>query len=492
MIRLLATSAVLAFAVPAVATVTYTGHVAVPGAATDLSGVSPDFGGNRLSFGSDLFQERGNIFWGNTDRGPGGGVIGFQPRVHQFSLDIQPDGSVNGFTLTDTVRFSDQQGVALDGLNPLLLNGSKSVLGRSFDPEGLVRLKNGNFLVSDEYGPSVYEFDPTGTMIRAFEVPDNLKPRRADGTVNYVDGRSATPDSERVVRGRQDNRGYEGLTVTPDGKYALAVLQDPLMEEGGPGGREGRRSRNVRVVKYDMATGTAVAQYIYQLESLADINARIPGDADDFAPTSQGRNIGMSAIMALSNGLFLVLERDNRGFGVDPVISGQLPVGTKRVYLVDFSSATDVSAISLNGTNDLPPGVRPAGKMLWLDIQAELEAAGVTVAEKMEGIAFGPRIDGGRSFVVVTDNDFSVTQSGSGEQFDLCTNADGSLFSQVTLGAGCPDGQALIPSYAYVFKVTGDSLAAVVPEPATWAMLIAGFGLVGTAVRRRRSSARHV
>jgi hypothetical protein len=29
----------------------------------------------------------------------------------------------------------------------------------------------------------------------------------------------------------------------------------------------------------------------------------------------------------------------------------------------------------------------------------------------------------------------------------------------------------------------------VIPEPATWAMLIAGFGLVGTAMRRRRASA---
>jgi hypothetical protein len=27
-----------------------------------------------------------------------------------------------------------------------------------------------------------------------------------------------------------------------------------------------------------------------------------------------------------------------------------------------------------------------------------------------------------------------------------------------------------------------------VPEPATWTMLIAGFGLVGTAVRRRREA----
>jgi hypothetical protein len=31
------------------------------------------------------------------------------------------------------------------------------------------------------------------------------------------------------------------------------------------------------------------------------------------------------------------------------------------------------------------------------------------------------------------------------------------------------------------------SLAAAVPEPETYAMLLAGFGLIGTMVRRRRS-----
>ncbi len=486
MIRPIVPLVAAAMSVPAVATVSYTGHIGVPGAATDLSGLGPAFGGNRLSFGSDLFYARGaKTFWGNTDRGPGGGVIGFQPRVHAFALDIQPDGSVAGFTLKRTVLFTDTDGTPLDGLNPGLLNGDKSVLGRSFDPEGLVRLKNGHFLVADEYGPSLYEFDRNGRLVRAFEVPDNLKPLTSGGTLNYVDGRGAAP-GVRVETGRQDNRGYEGLTLSPDGKFAWAVLQDPLMQEGGPGGREGRRSRNLRVVKFDVETGKAVAQYIYQLEALADINGRIPGTADDFAPTAQGRNIGLSGIIALPNGKFLVLERDNRGLGVDPVLEGMRPVGTKRVYLVDFAGATDVSSISLAGSNNLPPGVIPASKTLWLDIQAELERVGVMVTEKMEGIAFGPNIAGGRSFIVVTDNDFSVTQTGAGEQFDVCTNALGTIVQQVTLGAACPDGLALIPSFAYVFRVSGTSLAAAgVPEPATWAMLIAGFGLIGRAARRR-------
>ena len=93
----------------------------------------------------------------------------------------------------------------------------------SFDPEGIVVGRGGHLFVADEYGPSLYEFSPRGRFLRAFEIPDNLKPTQSDGTRNYVDGRRPT-----ITSGRQDNRGFEGLAINPAGTKLYGVLQDPF------------------------------------------------------------------------------------------------------------------------------------------------------------------------------------------------------------------------------------------------------------------------
>lgn len=446
---------------------------------------------NRLGgFGSDLFYDDSNKVWyGLVDRGPGGGLIPFETRVEKFTMDVNAsNGAISNFQLLDTIKFRNASG-AYNGLNPGLLNGDKSVLGNSFDPEGLVVNKsNGHFYVADEYGPSVIEFDQTGSFVRQFTTPANLIATQPDGPdagsdpdLNYVDGRPT------ITKGRQDNRGFEGLTISNDGSKMYAVLQDPLVNEGtstlGVEQTQGRRSRNVRIVEFDTATGDATKQVIYQLESLADINDRTPGaGANDFTANQQGRSIGVSAILALGDGKFLVLERDNRGIGVDPTVNA-LPVGSKRIYQIDISNATDVSAISLAGNNNLPAGVVPVTKTLYIDIQAQLIAKGLPIFEKYESLMFGPSLaNGQRTLMIASDNDVSVTQSGSGAQFDVCRNpTTGAYTYNNAFGGGCPAGSFLIPSTILSF--------AEVPEPVTGALLMGGVGAMAWMRRRKRAGA---
>jgi uncharacterized repeat protein (TIGR01451 family) len=438
--------------------------VAITGNTTDLASGS-GANANRLGgFGSDFFYDyRNNVYYGLADRGPGGGVISYETRVDQFSIDIDPaTGAINSYQLLQTIPFVIPAGTTLNGityttdtpfngLNATLLNGNGGILGQSQDPEGFVVGANGNFFVSDEYGPSVYEFSPTGRFVRAFTQPSNVLPQ-VNGSPNYAGDVTSTT-------GRQDNRGYEGLAISPDGTKLFAVFQDPLQQEGTP---TGRNSRNVRIVRFDIATGLSDAQYIYQLESLADINNRLPGTANDFGATSQGRNIGISSIVSLNNNELLVVERDNRGFGVADPLAATI-VGSKQVFKINLTGATDVSNISLAGTNTLPVGVTPVGKSLFLDLASAIQGAGQLVPEKIEGLAIGPQLtDGSFALVVATDNDFSVTQDAGNIQFDVYTNGISTV--QVPLDSAppaAPTGEpayALIPSYLYSFKTQPTSL----------------------------------
>lgn len=471
-------------ALPAAAAVTFAGSVDVAGGAPDLStlGNAPNL--NRLSFGSDLIYNPGTqTYYGISDRGPGGGTIEWAPRIEAFKLAVNAtSGAISGFDLIQTIEFRQSNGHVYSGLFPNRLPGGNSgTLGKSLDSEGIARLSNGHFIVSDEYGPSIYETDQNGKFIRAFTQPQNVIPK-AGATPEYVAGRPT------ITSGRQDNRGYEGVTLSGDGKTAWGILQDPLVNEGAS--NDGRRSRNTRIVQFDVATGVATAQYIYRLESIDDINARLPGTANDFGATNQGRSIGASSITWIGGTRFLVIERDNRGQGAD-ILAGAgtpLPVASKRVYLIDLAGATDVTNISLAGSNALPGGVTAVSKTLFLDFQAALEAQGLTLPEKLEGLAIGPRLAGGGfALLLATDNDFSVTQNGSGMQFDVCTDR-----TQVAIGSPCAGGATLIPSRLYSFAVTGADAAGfaaslfAVPEPTTWVLMIGGFGLVGAAQRRQR------
>eukprot|EP00877_Chromochloris_zofingiensis_P007711 jgi/Chrzof1/3193/Cz12g15110.t1 len=198
-------------------------------------------------------------------------------------------------------------------------------------------------------------------------------------------------------------------------------MQDALQQEGtNPETLQpnGRFSRNLRIVKYDVKSGRSTAQYIYPLDLVDDINTRTD---NDFAANAQGRNIGVSSIYPLSDTQFLVLERDNRGVGADNASPASVDVAHKRIYKIDISRATDVANIPLTNTNTLPAGVEAVTKNLVVDLVTLFKNNNAPLMEKLEGVSIGPKLeDGSHSVIVVNDNDFSVTQDADDVQSDVC------------------------------------------------------------------------
>jgi len=361
----------------------YVNGLALDGSALDLSG-GTNANNGRIGYFSDIhYDAKRKHWWGLSDRGPGGGVLDYETRVQRFKLDIDKNtGAIGGFKVLQTVIFRDEMGNALNGLAP----NPTSVIGLSFDPEGFViHPKNGRFLVSDEYGPSLYEFDREGYRVRTFQTPANLVPRSALGVPNFAS------DANNTL-GKRTNRGFEGLAITPDGAYVYAMLQSAMLDEGGSGGVCNR------IVKFDTSTGAAVGQYAYQMDG-----------------SSQGR--GISALLALNDTEFLVLERNNRGVG--PGADNIAPFN-KKVFKIDLGNATDVSGVTFASAG-CPDGKvsKNATPFLDLALNGPAELAG-KVPEKWEGLAVGPRLDDGSYLMLAgTDNDYSVTQSAGNVQYDV-------------------------------------------------------------------------
>jgi hypothetical protein len=236
---------------------------------------------NRFGFFSDLFYDHHSGDWfALADRGAAAGLAKYETRVQRLAIHFHHDGSIDTAKILETIRFKRADGTPFDGENPLLLNGNVGVLGQSFDPEGFVVGRDGSFFVADEYGPSVYEFDKHGVFVRAFATPANVLPKAAGGVLDFFN------DRPTLKSGRQSGRGFEGLAINPSGSKLYAILQEPLAEEGSG---DGRFSRNLRIVEYDIALGTSTKQFIYVTDSIDDINLAAPTPADKFAANAQGR-----------------------------------------------------------------------------------------------------------------------------------------------------------------------------------------------------------
>ena len=359
--------------------------------------------------------------YGLTDRGPNvdgpdGSKIepfqGFVPSIGKFTL--KKDGSAklvkriklrakDGTPYNGQVNAQASTGETITDLNGKVLPASPY----GYDSEGLVALKDGTFWVSDEYGPFITHFDKRGRAIKRLSPFDGTLPRE--------------------LALRTPNRGMEGLTITPDGRTLVGIMQSALTQSdaGKP-----KSVAVTRIVTVDLKT-KQTREYAYVLDNPKELGTAV------------------SEIAALSATRFVVDERD-----------GELgPTAVKKLYEVDLADATDVGPRTTAGTYDPTTGVRlggksleavagtgdtaatttalttagvtPVAKKLYLDLGALTRAAapGGTFFDhdKIEGVAV---LDGGRKIIVSNDSDFGIgDSSGDAAPFGLVakTRPDGSV-----------------------------------------------------------------
>ena len=278
------------------------------------------------SYGSGASYDRqAGILYLTTDRGPGDGKIDFSPRLYAipFSKDQNSQNSLN-LNLGDpsTARlYKDPDGKPFTGLIPDTSDPEPRMKDgrRCLDPEGLAVMEDGNLFVSEEYYPSILQFKPDGTFMARLIPPENYLPRDpSTGEVNFS-------ESADRKEGREDNRGFEGVALSPDGKTLYAVLQSGLMQDGG------KEAGATRLLAFDALTGSPKSEYAIRLTDPASLGKK--------AGKLKSKNISLTEISFLTDGRLIAIERDNHGQdGSDKPKTAVL----KQVITLDFSHATDL------------------------------------------------------------------------------------------------------------------------------------------------------
>lgn len=252
----------------------------------------------------------------------------------------------------------------------------------SYDPDGLdmegitYSAADDTFWLCEEYRPSLLQIKRDGTVLGRY-VPQGAMELLKGAQMNVVETFPA------VYNNRISNRGFEGVSISPSGKYLFVSIQSPMAV---PDQKTGEASRNMRIMKMDLATKQIVGEYVYIAEN-----------AGQFKGVKQ-KDIVISDLHALSDDAVLVDERDKNEGGASQI---------KRIYKANFAAATNILGTDLSGKLEgtsiaalKEMGIAPIGKELVVDFVK----LGYPY-EKIEGLTVLDK----RTLAIVNDNDYQVS-----------------------------------------------------------------------------------
>lgn len=211
--------------------------------------------------------------------------------------------------------------------------------------------------------PAIYEAMPDGRHIRSFAIPEAYLPNA---------------DKTRGVRG---NLSFESLAISPDGKTLWAGTENALVQDGEKATLEAGSPS--RIIGFDIASGGVTAEYVYDNGPIFTKATQDPYYNDN----------GLSEFLFFGPDELLTIER-----------SFALGIGSEiNFYLASFADATDVKgAASIKDVAAKPMSKRKMLKIGEGDFGLDID--------NVESVTWGPDVDGQRTLVIASDNNFNAEQ----------------------------------------------------------------------------------
>ncbi|MEC5344302.1 esterase-like activity of phytase family protein [Brenneria populi] len=267
-------------------------------------------------------------------------------------------GPIDGLPLPDDLIGSTNEVALNDALLPL--KSSK----RGLDTEGIAPDGKGGFWLCDEYGPFLIHIDAQGKILQKF------------GPTPIGGEQSVATGLPNIIKWRQPNRGFEGLTRLPDGNLVMAVQSTLDIDN-----KSKNKARFTRLV-------------IFNPENGASRMVGYPINVDSY---KKAKDAKIGDIVALDNQRILLVEQ-----GKDKDKQMQ-----NRIYLVDLSQATDLTPFDADGKSpEFDDGERLEKRGIRLAQKQELvdlRKLGWR-QEKVEGLAIVDK----QTLAIVNDNDFGL------------------------------------------------------------------------------------
>ena len=286
-------------------------------------------------------------------------------RFYLLKLKIDAEG-VHGLDILATHLLIDTEG--------------KTFAEKGADPESIRLSSDGKTLFwsseRDTNGiPAIYEADLEGKALRSFALPEAYLPN-ADGT-----------------RGVYNNLAFEDLMLSVDGKTLYAGTENALAQDGDKATLEAGSPS--RILALDITSGAPVAEYVYPVEPIGFAAKAEPAWNDN----------GMSEFDMMPNGDFVAVERTFAS-GVGNGI---------RFFIGSIADASDIAGTaSIKGMD-----VTPAEKALWFSLSEGDYGLDI---DNIEDFTWGPEIDGKKTFVIASDDNFNP--DGQFTQFVVFTYED--------------------------------------------------------------------